>query len=263
MHIIVLLKQVHDPNTPRASLRIGTDGRSLALPAGANPILNGYDANALEEALRIKDKLGGTVTAISLGSDSAKEALRRAIAMGADKALHVADEAGIAADSEITAAQLAAAIRTSGEFGLILAGRSASDTDGGVVALLIAGHLGIPAVTPVKTLTVDADGTIIVERLTDSGSRRLRITGAAVVGVSNEANKPRTPQLRGVAAAKRATIPTLTATELHLRKPEASLRLERLFIPEERRAATELISAESPAQAGRALADRLRAEGLI
>ena len=109
MHIVVPLKQVFDPNTPPVQLRIGADGRSLALPSGASPIMNGYDANALEAAIALKERHGGSVTALSLGDDGCKNVLRRAIAMGADHAVHVAGPSGLAADSMLVAAVLAAA----------------------------------------------------------------------------------------------------------------------------------------------------------
>src|SRR3974390_2866219 len=117
MITVVLIKQVHDPNTPRASLRISADARTLQLPAGSNPILNGYDANALDEALRLREKRGGTVVAITVGGESAKDSLRRALAMGADKAIHISGPAGIQGGSDVTANLLAAAIRTVGTVG--------------------------------------------------------------------------------------------------------------------------------------------------
>ena len=101
MHIVVTLKQVIDPNTPSVRLRIGTDGRSLDLPAGMSPVVNGYDANAVEAAIALKEKHGGSITAISVGDDSCKSGLRRAIGMGADKAVHIAGPEGLAADSTL------------------------------------------------------------------------------------------------------------------------------------------------------------------
>jgi electron transfer flavoprotein beta subunit len=263
MHIVVLLKQVHDPNIPRTSLRITADGRALLLPAGSSPILNGYDANALEESLRMREAVGGRVTALAFGSDSAKESLRRAIAMGADKAVHLLGASGLGGDSDITATLLAAAIRTLGPVDLVLAGRSASDTDAGVVPLLVATQLGLPAVTPVRALAVEEGGAVLADRLTDAGIRRLRIVGAAVIGVSGEINKPRTPQLKGVVAAKRAAIPTVSAAELGVAAVEPAWHLRRLFLPERPVRIPEIVAANSPADAGRALADRLRQEGLV
>jgi electron transfer flavoprotein beta subunit len=231
--------------------------------SGSNPILNGYDANALEEALRLKEKYGAVVTALCLGGDQAKAVLRRALAMGADKAVLVTGDAGISGDAVVTAQLLSAAIRSFGAVRLVLAGRSASDTDAGVVAPLIAGSLGLPMLTPVRSIATTEDGSLLVERITDSGCRRFRVCGPAILGVSNEANKPRTPQLKGVAAAKRASIPTLTSLDLGISVRPAALRIRRLFVPQVVIATTEIIAAGSPAEAGRLLADRLCAEALV
>lgn len=263
MNIVVLLKQVHDPNLPRSALRIGEDGKTLNFAVGANPILNGYDANALEEALRLRERCGGAVTALGLGSEQSKDVLRRALAIGADKAVLVAGDAGIAGDAFVTAHLLWAAIRSMGTARLILAGRSASDTDSGTVGPLIAGFLGMPVVTPVRAITYENDGSVVVQKITDLGYRQLRVTGPVVLGISNEANKPRTPQLKGVAAAKRATIDTLTPADLGVSMIPAAMRIRRLYIPVEKTTVTEMVTASTPAAAGRLLADRLYAEGLI
>ena len=263
MNIVVLLKQVHDPNLPRSALRIGADGRSLALMAGSNPILNGYDANALEEALRLKEKHGAVVTALCLGAEQSTDVLRRALAMGADKAVLVPGDSGVSGDAVLTAHILAAAIKTLAAVRLVLAGRSASDTDAGVVAALIAANLGLPMLTPVCSVAREEDGSLVVERITDAGFRRFRVSGPVVLGVSNEANKPRTPQLKGVAMAKRAFIPTLTLADLGIGLSPAALRIRRLFVPPMAVSTTEFIAAGSAADAGRLLADRLRADALV
>jgi electron transfer flavoprotein beta subunit len=262
MNIVVLLKQVHDPNLIRSLLRISEDGTALALPPGMAPIMNGYDANALEEALRLKEKIGGSITAISLGPESAKEILRRALAMGADKAFHVQGLVGPGNDGLTVATRLAAAIRSVGEPDLILAGRSASDTDAGIVAILLAGLLTLPVVTPARSLTMQGDGALVADRITETGVRRILIRGRAVVGVSNEINKPRSPQLKGVAMAKRAVIPTLTDETLGLSPQEPAVKLRLLAITPAPASVAELI-AGAPEVAGRALADKLRSEGLI
>jgi electron transfer flavoprotein beta subunit len=263
VNIVVLLKQVRDPNSPQTSLRIAEDQQSLLPPAGSMPILNGYDANAVEESVRLRERCGGTVTAVSVGPESAKEVLRRAIAMGADTALHIEGASGLSGDGQSTATLLAAAIRTLGFVDLVMAGRSASDTDAGVVPALVAGQMGLALVTPVRSLRVDEAGALVADRLADGGVRRVRITGPAVVGVSNEINKPRSPPLKGVVVAKRAVIPTLTAAELGIERPEPALTLRRLRLPPQPTAKAELIAAESAPDAGRMLADRLRQEGLI
>ena len=263
MHIVVLLKNVHDPNLQRALLGVSSDGRSLALPAASNPVMNGYDANALEAALRVKERRGGSVTAVTVGGDAAKEMLRRALALGADRVLHVPGATGLAVDPTQTAMLLAEALRSLGPIGLVLAGRSASDTDAGVVPLLLAEALQLPAVTPVRAISTDEPDALIVDRITDAGLRRLRVSGAAVLCVSNEINKPRSPHLKGVATAKRATIPSIATADKQAQTDTLAIRLERLYIPEQKCVETEMVGGATPADAGRALADRLHQEGLF
>jgi electron transfer flavoprotein beta subunit len=262
MHIVVTLKQVHDSNLPRSSLKIGSDGQTLSLPAGSAPILNGYDGNALEEALKLRDALSGKVTAVSVGNDTVKAVLTRAIAMGADQALHVRGPSGLEDSSQIVAAALAAGIKSLGSVDLVLSGRQASDTDGGVVPLLLAGNLGFAAVSPVRAIKADATGGWLVDRIAEGAIQRLRVRGPVVLGVSNEINKPRSPSLRGVMNSKRAVIPTKTAEELGV-KTETFIQLRRLYVRPAPALTTEMITGASPAEVGRRLAERLHQEGLI
>src|SRR5207302_2773472 len=137
---------------PPTHFKVDESAKKVIPPSGVSPVMNGYDAHALEAALRLKEQLGGKVTVVSLGGDSARDTLKRAIAMGADAAVHINDPSLNEADSTTTARALAAAIRKIGSFDLVLSGRQASDTDGGQVHVGIARHLGIPAVSPVQKI---------------------------------------------------------------------------------------------------------------
>jgi electron transfer flavoprotein beta subunit len=263
MHIIVPLKQVLDPNTPVVQLRIGAEGRSIELPSGMSPVMNGYDANAVEAAVALKEKHGGSVTALSVGDETSKNALRRAVSMGADRAIHIAGPTGLAADSVQVAALLAAAIRRLPQFDLILCGRQASDTDAGQVPQLLAAALDLPCVTPVKAIVSDGDSAILVDRIADGAIQKLRVELPAAFGVSNEINKPRTASLKGVMLAKKADVPTWTAADIGASDVESGLVLRRVTIPTPPQGRAELIAAASASAAGAALADRLRQEGMI
>lgn len=262
MHIVVTLKQVHDPNTPAVLLKIGTDGRTVELPAGMSQIMNGYDANAVEAALALRSKNGGTITAISVGDEFCKNGLRRAIGMGVDNGVHITGPTGLAADSAVVAALLAAAIGKLGPVDLILCGRQASDTDAGQVPFLLAEELRLPAVSPVKEFRAVESRAVIVDRVADGYTQRLRASLPVLLGVSNEINKPRPVPLKGVMLAKKAEIPTWTSADLAVDALPA-LTLRRLYIepPPETRA--ELIAAENACAAGSALAERLHREGMI
>ena len=262
-NIVVTVKQVPDPDIPPSHFRVDEAARKVVPPAGVSPVMNGYDTNALEEALRLKEKHGGKVTVVSVGPDSARDALKRAIAMGADAAVHVNDPGLADADSTLTAAALAAAIRKIGDFQIVMCGRQASDTDGGQVHLGIAQLLGLPAVSPVQKIDAVADDTLTVERIIEDGYQRVKVRLPALLGVSSEINEPRYPPLKGIMAAGRAQIPVWTAADLELgddRQPR--VRLKRLYV-ETREAHVELIQADDLAEAGRTLADKLREARLV
>src|SRR5437773_5392572 len=146
MYIVVTVKQVPDPDIPPTHFKVDETAKKVIPPAGVAPVMNGYDAHALEAALRLKEQLGGKVTVLSLGPDSARDSLKRAIAMGADAAIHINDARLNDADSTVVAAALAAGIKKLDHVDLVLSGRQASDTDGGLVHLGVARHLGLPAV---------------------------------------------------------------------------------------------------------------------
>lgn len=263
MHIVATLKQVYDPNTPPVLLKIGKDGKTLELPAGMSQIMNGYDANAVEEALKLKEKHGGTVTVLSVGDDSSKSCLRRAIGMGADKAVHISGPTGLTGDSHSIAKLLSAAIRKLPPVDLILCGRQASDTDSGQVLLFLAEELGFPALSPVRRIHGIDGGLAIVDRIADGGSQRVRVSLPALFGISNEINKPRPASLKGVMLAKKAEIPSWTPAELGMEEPQPAMILRRLYIEPPAETRAELIAADSGRAAGKALADKLHQEGMI
>jgi electron transfer flavoprotein beta subunit len=260
MNIVVTVKHVPDPNTPPKLFTIDDAARRVLPPLGIPPVMNGYDANAVEEAVRLKEQRGGTVTAVSVGDDGARDTLRRAIAMGANAAIHVEEAAGL--DSSLTAEMLAAAIARLAPFDLILCGRQASDTDGGQVLFGLAEWLGLPAVSPIRKIVQVEDRALIVDRMTEDGTQRVRVGLPALVGVSSELNQPRYPAMKGVLIAKRAPIPTWRRSDLALGDPEPHVEVRRLYV-ETREMRTEFIEGDSPAAIGARLAERLRETGLI
>jgi electron transfer flavoprotein beta subunit len=262
MDIVVTVKQVPDPDIPPTHFKVDGAANKVIPPAGVAPVMNGYDANALEAALRLKEQLGGKVTVVSLGPDAARDTLKRAIAMGADAAIHVNDPALNDADSTTTALALAAAIKTIEHFDLVLSGRQASDTDGGQVHLGVARHLELPAVSPVQKIDEASAESVSVQRIVEDGYQRLKIRLPALLGVSSEMNEPRYPPLKGIMAAGRAQIPVLTAADLGLGEASPKVQLRRLYV-ETREAKVELIEAESLEEAGKVLADKLREARLV
>src|ERR1700694_1595153 len=184
MDIVVTVKQVPDPDIPPTHFKVDESTNKVIPPAGVSPVMNGYDAHALEAALRLKEQLGGKGTVISLGPDSARGALQRAIAMGADAAIHVNDPALNDADSTTTALALAAAIKKLDHVDLVLCGRQASDTDGGQVHLGVASHLALPAASPVQKIEEATADSLVAERIVEDGYQRLKVRLPALLGGS-------------------------------------------------------------------------------
>ena len=266
MNIVVTVKQVTDPNIPPADIQLDADARRIVSPFGVPPVINGYDANALETALRLREEHGGKVTAVGRGDDSARDALKRAIGMGANAAVLLNDPAWLHADSAGVGRALAAAVRKIGNVDLVLCGRQASDTDAGQVLYWMAEALGLPCVSPVAKIEAVEGGALTVHRLSDEGYHRLRVQLPALLGISSEINEPRLPPLRGIMAAGRAHIPGWKAADLGLPAGEnqAELRVElRKLRVQLRNSRAELIAGDSGAAQGAALADKLRELGLI
>lgn len=262
MKIIVTVKQVPDPDIPPTHFKVDEAARKVVPPSGVAPVMNGYDGNALEAGLRLKEKYGGTVTVVTIGASEARDTLKRAIAMGADAAVHVNDPQLADADSATIAATLAAAVTKIGEYDLILAGRQASDTDAGQVPLGVAELLGLPSVAPVIAIEQAGSG-VKVNRLGDDGYEVVEVSLPALLAVSSEIGEPRYPPLRGIMAAGRAKIPEWTAADLGISPANTKkATLRRLFV-EQREARVDLIEADSPEEAGVQLANRLRDAKLI
>jgi electron transfer flavoprotein beta subunit len=262
MKIVVTVKQVPDPDIPPTHFKVDEGARKVVPPAGVAPVMNGYDGNALEAALRLKEKHGGSVTVLTVGGAEARDTLKRAIAMGADGAIHVNDPALADADSAVTASVLAAAIRKIGEFDLIISGRQASDTDAGQVPLGVAEILDLPSVAPVVSIEPTGSG-LKVHRMVEDGYQVVEVGLPALLAVSSEIGEPRYPPLRGIMAAGRAQIPVWTAADLGV-DVEGGRRatLRRLYV-EQREARVDLIEADTPEEAGVELANRLREAKLI
>jgi electron transfer flavoprotein beta subunit len=206
--IAVCIKQVPDATAVR---RIDpTTGRLDRSGEGA---LNATDVNAVEEALRVKEARGeGEVVVVSLGPEKAVESLRKALAMGADRAVLVADDAAAGSDLVATSYALAKALSRE-KADLILFGQQSSDADGAVLWAAVADRLRLPLVSQVAELTVGADG-ITGKRQTEHGYDVISAPVPAVVAVSDAINEPRYPSLKGIMGAKKKPADTLSLADL-------------------------------------------------
>jgi electron transfer flavoprotein beta subunit len=262
LNIFVTVKQVADPNIPPSHIQLDADAKRIISPFGIAPVMNGYDANALEEALRLREKHGGKITAVSLGEESSRDTLKRAVAMGANTAVLLSDPEWLHADSASMGQLIAAGIMKSGPFDLVLCGRQASDTDGGQVLHWIARYLGIPVVTPVTQIEAVEGDILTVQRLTDDGTQLLKVKLPALLGVSSEMNEPRLPSMRGMMGAGRAMISAWKKKDIALELPAPRVELRKLAI-QIREGRAEMIPGKTGAEQGAALADKLREKGLI
>ena len=263
VNIIVCVKQVMDPETPASAFRIDSDAKKVVPAPGIPPVVNGFDENAVEAALRIKDSVGGNITILSLGNNFVMDVMKKPLSMGADQMTLIQDEAVENLDAFATAYALSEAIKKVGEFDLILCGRQASDWDNAHVPLGIAEMLGLPCITLAQKVEVGDSGPTVHRTLSD-GYEVVEAALPAVVTVSNELGEPRYPTLRGIMSASRKTPTTMTAADLGLdaTKLAAKLLLIELFIPVSDKQ-VEIIEGDDEADAGRKLALRLREEKLI
>ncbi len=210
MKIAVCVKEV-----PDAAVHKRIDPQTKRLDRSSEGTLNHFDTQAVEEALRIKEADGdGEVVLVSLGPARALDSLRKALAMGADRAVLVSDEAAAGSDLVATSRALAAALERESP-DLVLFGQQANDSDGAVLWAVVADRLRRPVVSQVAELTV-ADGNVRGKRQTEFGYDVIEAPLPAVVAVSDAINEPRYPSLKGIMGAKKKAQETLSASDLGL-----------------------------------------------
>jgi electron transfer flavoprotein alpha/beta subunit len=258
--VIVCIKQVPDTT----NVRINPETNTL-VREGVQSIINPFDVYALEEGVRLREKHGGTVTVITMGPPQAADALRDAIALGADNAFLVSDRAFAGADTLATAYALACSIRKLGGADVILMGRQAIDGDTGQVGPGVAENLGIPHVTDIRKIEEIKDGRIVVERLLEEGYARLAAKLPIVLTVVKEINEPRLPSLKGKIAAKKAEIPVLKAADVGAEPERVGLtgsptQVMKIFTPPKPSGGRKFTG--EPARAVAQLLDELAAAGI-
>ena len=209
MDIIVCIKQVPDAKDVRLDPETNTLARE-----GVEAIMNPFDRHALEEAVSLKERLGGKVTVLSMGPPQAQDVLREAISCGADEGVLVSDRAFAGADTWATSYTLARAVRTVGDFDLILCGKQAIDGDTAQVGPGLASRLNLPYVTCVQKTREATDTMIQVERMMDDGYDVLQLPLPALLTVVKDINEPRVPSLKGKMKAKKAKIAVFSAADI-------------------------------------------------
>ncbi|AUN41412.1 electron transfer flavoprotein subunit beta/FixA family protein [Tsukamurella tyrosinosolvens] len=206
-NVVVLIKQAPDPGSERKLSDDFTVDRSI------DPWLEEINERAVEAALQIKEAHGGEVTVLTVGPASATDAIRKALSMGADKAVHVQDDAMHGSDAIQTSWVIARALGTIEGVELVIAGNEATDGRVGAVPAILAEYLGLPQLTHMRTLTVDGD-SLKGERETDEGIFELEASLPAIVSVNEKINEPRFPSFKGIMAAKKKEINVLSLAEI-------------------------------------------------
>ncbi|HEY0533508.1 MAG TPA: electron transfer flavoprotein subunit beta/FixA family protein [Actinoplanes sp.] len=215
MNIVVLVKQVPDSSSARALNAGGTVERT-----SASNIVNEMDEYAIEEAMKIKEAHGGEITVLTMGPASATESIRKALSMGPDQAVHVTDDA-LHGACAVTTSQVLAAALAQLDADLVICGAESTDGRVQVMPQMLAERLGIAAVTGARALTID--GTrLTAQRQTDEGYEVVTATTPAVVSVWDTINEPRYPSFKGIMAAKKKPVRTLSLADLGVAVGEAT-----------------------------------------
>jgi electron transfer flavoprotein beta subunit len=230
--IVVCVKQVPDST----EVKINPETNTL-IREGVASILNPFDMYAVEEAIRIKEKLGGTVTVLSMGPPQVAEQLRETIGMGVDDAVLLSDRAFAGSDTLATSYALSKGIEKIGDVQLILCGKQAIDGDTAQVGPEIAEKLGIPHITYVKKINEISENEMIAERMNEDGFERIKLPLPALITVVKEINEPRMPSLKGMMRAKKAVIPSWSAADIGAEPAKSGLNgsptwVKTIFVPD-------------------------------
>ena len=264
MHIVVCIKHIPDPDAPWVQFSI--DARALAVVAlpGVRWLVSPFDEQALEAALQLRETLGEVrITVLTVGAESCRAALKHGLAMGADDGLLLCDPAFDAGDAWTTAVAISAAVRKLGAPALVLTGRQAADWDSGVVGGAIGELLDWPVISFAAQVGVFAD-ELRVQRVVEDGIDTVHSSLPAVVTVSNELGKARSPNLRETmrAARKPTTVWSAFDLGLHAAQIAPSSVRENVFAPS-RQQQCEFIAGATAGEQAAGLAERLRAAKLI
>ncbi len=266
MNIIVCVKQILDPDLPPAKFRVDEQSKRVIPPEGIPFVMNPYDEQALELALRLKEKNGGKIIILSAGGQEALSSIKHALSLGADDGFALSDEAFDGSDSFSVAYILSCAIKKIGNYDLVLCGRQAADWDEGLTGPLVAHRLGIPVINLVREIELSND-KLRFTRVISGGEQVFDVAAPALATVTNEAPQPRLPTGWGIIAANRKQIAVWNAGDIGADVSLVGGRARRrkltgLFVTERNRSC-EFIGGENVLEAADKLAQRLNQLGAI
>lgn len=256
MNIVVCIKQTFDTEA-----KIVLNGSGKIDPNGVNLIINPYDEFAIEEGIRLKEKFGGEVTVVSMGGSRAQEALRTALAMGADKAVLISDPALEEVDEWLAAEALAKAVANL-SYDIILAGRIAIDDGSSQVAVRLAEKLNIPSVSTAVKMEVNGSLATVVREI-DGGTETLEMNLPVVITAQKgmNGNEPRYPSVAGIMKAKKKELKTFTLADLGLGSLAPKMKIAGYSLPTPRQGGRKIPG--DAAQAAQELARLLREEAKV
>ena len=255
MKIIACIKQV-----PDSEAKVKAEGGKVSW-GDAPLVINPFDEYAVEGALQQKEANNGTVTALCIGPESAKEALKHALAMGADEAILVSDPALNEIDTVGAARVLAAAIQKIGA-DMVVFGRQTLDNGAGITPAQTARVLRWPMLGLAGQIKVQ-DGTVTVDRVIEEGRQTVSAKLPAVVSVVQSIGEPRYPSFMGIRKASKATIPIWSLSDLGTSAPESVVKRTELMNPPVQETSIEIITGESPAEIADKLAEKILAEKIL
>ena len=256
MKIIACIKQV-----PDSEAKVKAEGGQVSW-GDAPLVINPFDEYAVEGALQMKEAHNGTVTALCIGPESAKEALKHALAMGADEAILVSDPALNDLDTAGAAKVLAAAIKKIGDADMVIFGRQTLDNGAGLTPAQTARVLGLPMLGLAGSIKVEG-GSVTVERVLEEGRQIMKANLPAVLSVVQSIGEPRYPSFMGIRKASKANIPVWSLSDLGATAPAAVVTRSELVTPPSDTRVVEMITGESPAEIAEKLADKIIAEKVL
>lgn len=256
LKIIACIKQV-----PDSEAKVKAEDGQVTW-GDAPLVINPFDEYAVEGALQQKEALGGTVTALCIGPESAKEALKHALAMGADEAILVSDPALENLDTVGAAKALAAAVKKIGDADMVLFGRQTLDNGAGLTPAQTARVLGYPMLGWVGSIKIEGGG-VQVERVLEEGRQIVKANLPAVLSVVQSIGEPRYPSFMGIRKASKAAIPVWSLSDLGIEAPAPVVTRTELMNPPVQETAIEMITGESPAEIADKLADKIIAEKVL
>jgi electron transfer flavoprotein beta subunit len=256
LKIIACIKQV-----PDSEAKVKAEGGKVTW-GDAPLVINPFDEYAVEGALQQKEATGGTVTALCIGPESAREALKHALAMGADEAVLVSDPALSELDTVGAARILAAAIQKIGDVDMVVFGRQTLDNGAGITPAQTARVLGWPMLGLAGRIQVQ-DGSVKVDRVIEEGRQTVSAKLPAVLSVVQSIGEPRYPSFMGIRKASKASIPVWSLGDLSVEAPEAVVKRTELMNPPVQQTSIEIISGETPAEIADKLADKILAEKVL